>query len=96
MTNTLAFAIRQSGAGPIFVGSYEFNDPIEQWEPESGNVVTLYRAGVCIQARILTASTRSYTGEVIGFDNDVGDGCEDTKIGDVVAFTFDNIFGCSR
>ena len=63
------FTSRREGVSPIFVGSYQRGDPIEQWEPAIGDVVTLRVDQIEVVVRIREATNRSYVGTVIGFEN---------------------------
>jgi hypothetical protein len=85
-----------ANAGPIFVGSYEFGDTVESWEPDVGNSATLHIGNVTVIARITGAKDRQYEAEVVGLENCAEYECEGLKPGDRVEFSYRQMIGCSR
>ena len=89
-------ATRPGSSGPVIVGNYDSNRSIDiACEPIVGNPATLKSGEISVLVRIVTAVAQQYTGEIVGFENH--DDCEykGNKPGDVIAFSYDNIFSFS-
>jgi hypothetical protein len=88
---------RTPGIGPFFVGSYSIGSNIESpWEPGPGNTATLRSGTVTILVKIVDASKRKYSGEIVGFEGVAGETYEGFKEGDTINFTFEHTIGFSR
>ena len=94
--STLRFKHRPAAAGIFFVASYGFGDEIEQWEPEPGNTATLHTGDITVTVQITEAVGRKYKGSVIGFERWNEYEYEGVKPEDVVEFSYEHVFGCSR
>lgn len=93
----MEFEIRSKNFSPVFAGSYPIGGPIDSpWEPEIGNTVTLKSGEVSVTVTILTASDRSYTGEIVGFEDYDEYEYKGKKPNDVIQFSYNNIIGCMR
>lgn len=93
----MEFELRSEIYSPVFAGSYPLGGPIDNpWEPEVGNTVTLKSGEVSVTIQILTANDRSYTGEIIGFENYDEFEYEGRKPNDVIQFNYKNIISCTR
>lgn len=89
----MKFELCCESIGPVFAGSYPLCSPIDSpWEPEVGNTVTLKSGEVSVIVTILTASDRSYTGGIVGFES--YDEYEGKKPNDIVQFSYKNIISC--
>ena len=66
----MEFELQTESYFPVFAGTYPLGGPIDQpWDPEVGNTVTLKSGEVTVTVLIHTANGRSYTGEIVGFNN---------------------------
>lgn len=83
-------------ASPVFTGTYQVGGPVLlNWDPVPGNTVSLKSQGVSVTVKIKTAASQQYTGEIEDFDSGTEE-FEGKSIGDLVEFTYDNIFSCTR
>lgn len=90
-------ATRPEGSGPICVGSYDRNSPIDILSgPTAGNSATLKAEDVSVVVQILNVTEHQYTGEIVAFEGHNDYTYQGNKPGDAITFTYDNIFSFSR
>lgn len=94
--DTFKLENRLEGMGPVFVGSYQLGDVIEQWSIEPGNQVALKCDGVTVITDVTEVLDHAYKGVIIGFEHFYEEGLHGKKAGDEISFNYINIIGCSR
>ena len=93
---TIELDVRHEGTGPVFTGSYQIGDYIENWEIAPSNQVTLKHNNVTVLANVTEVEAGNYKAEIIGFESFAEEELSGKKAGDMISFTYENIFGCSR
>lgn len=93
----MELATRYGSGGPVIVGNYDSSGTIDiVCEPTIGESATLKSGDISVLVRIVTAVSQKYTGEIIGFENHGSYEYKGNKPGDVIAFTYGNIFSFLR
>lgn len=83
-------------AGPVYGKTHLIGEEqIDPWPPEVGNVINLKAGGQYILVRILNVNGETYTGQIMGFENNEPS-YKSKQLGDTIAFTYDHIFVISR
>jgi len=83
-------------AGPVYGKTHLIGEEqIDPWPPEVGNVINLKCEGQYILVRILNVNGQTYTGQIMGFENNEPS-LGDKELGDMIEFNYEHIFVISR
>ena len=89
--------LRPRGHSPVFFQSLPPGGTIESnWQPSVGDVASLHSGSATVLTKIVKVEGRSYEGEIIGFERHNEYEFEGAKPGDLIAFTYDEVFGGHR
>lgn len=96
MSSPPDFEPRPKTIGPLKIESYIEGTAIADWEPAPGDTASLRLGEVRLFVRIKSGDRQQYTAEVLSFHPWESDPPEGLRVGDIVAFSYEQAFGFGR